>query len=144
MAAAKSSFTPDQVALLAAGYDGTAPEEVRRKFVKDMADKMGKQVRSIIGKISTMKASHNLDYVPYSKPAPKIRKATNQELVNDLAELTGIDISIMNSLTRSSKEVLLALVAYAEAVKAEQEAETETEAGQEANVEIAGDEVAID
>ena len=112
MATSKSSFSTDQVAILAAGYDSTAPEQARRDFVAEQAKAMGKPVRSIIGKLSTMKASHNVDYVPYTKAAPKARKATNQELVNTLSENTGIEVDVLNSLTRSSKAALEALCAF--------------------------------
>lgn len=113
MSVSKSTFTPAQVEILAKGYDGTLPEADRRAFVKQCATDFGKEVRSIIGKLSTMAASHSVEYVPYTKAAPKKRAATNQELTTELANLTGIDADTLQSLVRSSKGALLALVAYA-------------------------------
>ena len=123
----KSNFTPEQVATLAAGYDSNAPENVRRQFVADQAEKMEKSSRQIIGKLSTMQASHGVTYTPYEAKAPKARKATNMEIVTAIAANIGANVDTLASLERSSKAALQCLLDATTPAVEEVEAEAATD-----------------
>jgi len=119
--AVKSNFTPEQVAIIAASYDGNAPEEARRALVTKLATDFKMSSRQIIGKISTMP---ELTYVPYSKAAPKVKGATNMEICASIAAAIGSDIDSLASLSRGSKKAMNAVL---DAVSVQSEQATDAE-----------------
>jgi len=112
MAKNVSKFTEQMVEKMVATYDSEASDTERRAQVKSLADEFNLTTRQIIGKLSTM--PDRVTYTPYAAKAPRVRKATNIEIVGTIAEAIGSTVNDLASLERASKAALLAI---AEAVK---------------------------
>lgn len=100
----KSKFTNEMIELMIATYNPDASDDERREQVKQLADKFGMSTRQIIGKLSTM--PDRVTYQPYAAKAPKPRKATNMEIVRQIADNIGATVDELASLERASKAAL--------------------------------------
>jgi len=117
MSTPKSKFTTEMIARIAELYDHESPEVDRRAAIATLSEEFKLSTRSIIGKIST--SPDLFTWTPYSKAAPKARKATNMELVRELATLTNIGVDTLVSLERSSKAAILALIDFSKVDESE-------------------------
>lgn len=96
--ATKTNYTPEQTAALVADYQNGYT-------VEQLAQKMGKSVRSIVAKLSREGV-----YKPKTRQAQhRVRKA---ELVDTLAQRCGVAPEVFESLEKANHEVLEILVAH--------------------------------
>lgn len=92
-----ANYTPEQVRDMVAKYQqGVAVEQI--------AEAMGKSVRSIVAKLSREGV-----YQPKTKPAQA--RVTKADLVEQIAQLCNKPSEVMESLEKANQDVLLALVA---------------------------------
>jgi hypothetical protein len=95
------NYTDEMVAVLRAGYDGSADEATRDAQVAQLADEVGKSAASIRAKLTREGL-----YVPKAKaPAGKavVRKA---ELVQAIADAMDVDVDVIGSLEKATKVTL--------------------------------------
>ncbi len=96
------NYTDSMVAQLHEGYDPSAPEAERTAQVAALADNLGRNVRSIIAKLTREGL-----YVPKAKvPAGKapVRKA---QLVQLIADQLTVDVDVIGSLEKATKNTLI-------------------------------------
>jgi len=95
------NYTEQMVAVLQAGYDGSAAEEVRDAQIKDLAVEVNRSAASVRAKLT-----HLGLYVPKAKvEAGKgaVRKAT---IVAAIAAQLGVAEEAVESLEKANKAVL--------------------------------------
>ena len=98
------NYTDAMVEALHAGYDGTASDEDRKAQVTALAVEVGRSEPSVRAKLTREGI-----YVPLTKaPAGKapVRKA---ELVQDIADALDVDVDVIGSLEKATKNVLVRL-----------------------------------
>ena len=98
------NYTDAMVASLREGYDSTASDEVRKAQVSALAVDLGKSEGSIRAKIT-----REGFYTPLTKaPAGKapVRKA---QLVQVIADALEVDVDVVGSLEKATKNVLVRL-----------------------------------
>ncbi len=96
------NYTPEMVAQLHAGYDGTASDVDRKAQVRALARELGKSEGSVRAKLT-----HEGIYVTLTKaPSGKntIRKAA---LVTAIAGQIGVDEDVIGSLEKATKNTLI-------------------------------------
>jgi len=96
------NYTDEMVVSLHEGYDPTADEAVRTAQVSALALELGRNVRSIIAKLTRERL-----YVPKAKaPAGKapVRKA---QLVQLIADQIQVDVDVIGSLEKATKNTLI-------------------------------------
>ena len=96
------NYTDSMVAQLHEGYDPTADEAVRTAQVAALAAELGRNIRSIIAKLTREGL-----YVPKAKvPAGKapVRKAA---LVQLIANQLSVDVDVIGSLEKATKNTLI-------------------------------------
>jgi len=99
------NYTDAMVASLHAGYDGIETEATRKAQVSALALELGKSEPSIRAKLTREGI-----YVAFTKaPAGKatIRKA---ELVQTIADKLDVDVDVIGSLEKATKNVLVRLI----------------------------------
>jgi hypothetical protein len=99
-----TNYSAEQVARLIAVYDPSATEAERTDQIAQLADEVGKSAASVRAKLT-----YEGVYVPKAKiPAGKntIRKA---ELVQAIADKLEVDVDVIGSLEKATKNVLARL-----------------------------------
>ena len=96
------NYTDEMVAVLRAGYDGSADEATRDAQILALGEQLGKNVASIRAKLTREGL-----YVPKAKaPAGKavVRKA---QLVQVIADRLNVDVDVVGSLEKATKNTLI-------------------------------------
>jgi hypothetical protein len=118
------NYTPEAVATLKAGYDGSADEASRKAAVAALAIALGKNIQSIRAKLT------NLDlYVPMTQTATGRTMPPKVDMVGTLESVAGFGIPSAAKMTRVDIANLTARIVSAvsaEAENDEDEAEDET------------------
>lgn len=137
---AKENYSAEQVQILVSGYDRTAPQEIRRQQVKDLAAALMRKESSIIGKLVSMQLYQPLTY---SKKGAGESKET---LVTQLESLFDVPAGLFDSLAKANKLALMRLVsetvdllATLEEYQKAESAELDTGAGDIDNMEVNSD-----
>ena len=96
------NYTDEAVAVLHAGYDGSADEATRKAQVVALGDELGKSPASIRAKLTREGI-----YVPNAKaPAGKapVRKA---QIVQVIADALDVEVDVVGSLEKATKNTLI-------------------------------------
>ena len=100
-----TNYSDEQVARLIAVYDPSSTEAERTDQIAQLADEVGKSAASVRAKLT-----YEGVYVPKAKvPAGKniVRKA---DLVQQIADQLDVDVDIIGSLEKATKNVLVRLI----------------------------------
>lgn len=96
-----SKYTDEQVALMLESYKNDPSKET----IDDLAEKLDKSARSIIGKLSRLGVYKKVPYSP--KYAEEV--VTKEELVARIADYLDLDSDLLMGLAKSQKPALLYL-----------------------------------
>lgn len=103
-AAAKTvNYTPEQTAMMVAAYTA----EPTAKTVEDLAEKLGKTVRSVVAKLSREKVYKAKEYT--TKTGEKVQK--KDETADAIGAILRLNENDIESLTKANKTALKAIFA---------------------------------
>lgn len=115
------NYTAAMVVQLHAGYDPDATEDEREQQMQDLADKLGKSVRSIRAKLVREKLYVKKVY----KTKTDTKAETKETIVSEIAQTLGVDADTsLSGLEKATKNCLILLrgtIAAAAAAVAESE-----------------------
>lgn len=92
------SYNDDETAMCVKAY----VENPSRDTVKNLAEKLGRSTKSIIGKLSREGVYRRESYVSKTGETP----ITKKEIVENIAEKLGIESTILEGLEKSPKAAL--------------------------------------
>lgn len=97
------NYTPEQTAMMVAAYTA----EPTAKTVEDLAEKLGKTVRSIVAKLSREKVYKAKEYT--TKTGEKVQK--KDETADAIGAILRLNENDIESLTKANKTALKAIFA---------------------------------
>ena len=95
------NYTEEQVDLMIDKYSANPTRET----VEELADTLDKSIKSIIGKLSREGVYKKTEYLTKTGEKP----VTKRELVDNIAEQLGVDITALAGLEKSPKTALKVL-----------------------------------
>ena len=95
------NYTEEQVDLMIDKYSANPTRET----VEELADTLDKSIKSIIGKLSREGVYKKTEYLTKTGEKP----VTKRELVDNIAEQLGVDITALAGLEKAPKTALKAL-----------------------------------
>lgn len=96
-----SKYTEDQIATMLESYTSNPSKET----IDDLAEKLDKSTRSIIGKLSRLGIYKKAAY----SPKYAVDVVTKEELVAKIADYLDLDVDLLIGLAKSQKPALLYL-----------------------------------
>ncbi len=99
------NYTPENVERMVAVYAEATSDEQRKNAVALLAEELGKNVRSVIAKLS--REGVYVKPTPATKAGAKIE--TKAEIVADIATNLKVEVSALASLSKATKAALVAL-----------------------------------
>lgn len=104
---ASGAYTAKQEAAI------VAASPVSFEVAKLLGDEFGKSAQSVIAKIHSMKANGvAVDYLPKAKPVKRPKGLTKAQIVQNIANGAGLEVSKLNGLEKAGAGALSALADY--------------------------------